>query len=213
MPRPARKRVTTLPYCRWRWTAEQRFDHFTKRDPVSGCRIWQGSLANGGYGQLTFRGRSYLAHRLAWIVKNGPIPPGLHVCHRCDERRCVNTEHLFLGSHSVNMNDLRMKTRRWYGATNPTRRPSQKSAADVAPIRVLYRGIEFVGHAVARPIDPDMPLPTRFQRPPSKASRKAPRTAAAPAHAPTSRTRSSSARRRCRTAQRTPSRRSRRDRR
>lgn len=165
MKRPARNRVTDLPYCRWRWTAEQRFDHFTKRDPVSGCRIWQGSLANGGYGQLTFRGRSYLAHRLAWTVKNGPIPSGLNVCHRCDERRCVNTEHLFLGSHSVNMSDLRNKRRRWYG--DPIKRTQQQSTADVAPIRVLYRGIEFVGHAIARPIDPAMSLPTSARLRPS----------------------------------------------
>ncbi|MBS0523239.1 MAG: HNH endonuclease [Proteobacteria bacterium] len=165
MPKPPRIRVTDLPYCRWRWTAEQRFDHFTKRDPVSGCRIWQGSLANGGYGQLTFRGRSYLAHRLAWIVKNGPIPKGLHVCHRCDERRCVNTEHLFLGSHSVNMTDLRMKTRNWY--TEPADRRRRKSTADVAPIRIRYRGIEFFGNVAVRVFEPGAKPPIPLPAPPA----------------------------------------------
>ena len=174
MKRPARTRVTNLPYCRWRWTAEQRFDHFTKVDPVSGCLIWQASLAPGGYGQLTFRNRSYLAHRLAWIVKNGPIPAGLNVCHRCDERRCVNTDHLFLGTHSANMLDMREKKRAWYGSAraNSKRATAKALVGDLAPIRVLYRGIEFVGKAIARPIDPNMPMPApAARRAPARARR------------------------------------------
>ena len=157
MAKLTRKR-NTLPYCRWRWTAEQRLNHYAKRDPVSGCVIWQGSVDTSGYGQLGFGNRHYRAHRLAWIVKNGPIPAGLQVCHRCDERRCMNTDHLFLGTISANMNDRKRKNRAWYGAMDDVN-DAAHGAADLAPIRVLYRGVEFVGKAVARPIDPAMQLP------------------------------------------------------
>jgi HNH endonuclease len=180
MLRVSRKRVTKLPYVRWRWTADQRLQHYTKRDPVSGCLIWQGSLAHGGYGQLHFRSQSYLAHRLAWILKHGPIPPGLNVCHRCDERRCVNPDHLFLGSHSVNMTDLRMKTRSWYVTRPEPRSTKSQWDAGMAPIRIRYRGIEFVGKAAIRVVDPNAGLPYPLQ----VTKRATPAPAARPAPAP-----------------------------
>ena len=95
--------------CPRHWTAEQRLARYTKVDPLSGCRIWQASTKPNGYGQLTYRMRRVMAHRLAWIARHGPIPKGLEVCHRCDERRCCNADHLFLGSHAENMADLRIK--------------------------------------------------------------------------------------------------------
>jgi hypothetical protein len=197
MTRTSREHRPSLPSCHRQWTAAQRLDHDTKHDPVSGCLIWQGGLNNNGYGHLSFKNRHYLAHRLAWITRKGPIPPGSAVCHRCDERRCVNVGHLFLATHAVNMADLKAKRRLWFD-DHPVRLEDMP-AADVAPIRVRYRGIEFIGHAIARLIDPAVQLPSRPRRPPSAASRKAPRTAAAPARAPTSRTRSSIGRRRSRT--------------
>jgi HNH endonuclease len=74
-------------------------------DPDTGCHVWTGAK-QGKYGQLHVG-----VHRLAWELANGPIPKGMHVLHRCDNSRCCNPDHLFLGTQSENMADLSRKGR------------------------------------------------------------------------------------------------------
>lgn len=71
-----------------------------------------------GYGQAHYAGRTVLVHRIAWELANGPVDGGLYVLHRCDNRRCVNISHLFLGSFDDNMADMVAKSRQAHGERN-----------------------------------------------------------------------------------------------
>lgn len=77
----------------------------------SGCVEYTGSLDTHGYGQAKLNGRYVLVHRWVWSDKRGPIPEGMHVCHHCDNRKCISIDHLFLGTHTDNMRDKAAKGR------------------------------------------------------------------------------------------------------
>lgn len=108
-------------------TKEQVLTRFLKKLSVAenGCWNWNGAMRVGGYGKAFLPGPIELAaHRLSWILHRGEIPRGLYICHTCDNRKCVNPDHLFPGTHDDNMKDGVGKKRFLHGlarveANNP----------------------------------------------------------------------------------------------
>lgn len=80
----------------------------------SGCWQWKGSSNKDGYGTTRYMGKSIMAHRLSFLLHGGEIPDGMCVLHSCDNPPCVNPDHLFLGTHQDNMDDMARKGRRYY---------------------------------------------------------------------------------------------------
>lgn len=83
------------------------------RSNPDGCWPWTRAIRNSaGHGGVWDGTRWTHAHRVAYTLSNGPIPPGMEVCHRCDNPPCCRPDHLFLGSHRENMDDMVTKRRK-----------------------------------------------------------------------------------------------------
>jgi hypothetical protein len=70
------------------------------------CWIWTRFVDTPGYGALKVWGRKVLAHRYAYELHYGSIPKGKIVCHRCNQRLCVNPRHLYIGTYKDNYDDM-----------------------------------------------------------------------------------------------------------
>jgi hypothetical protein len=88
---------------------------WAKVKKTDGCWQWTGAATPDGYGFLAraINGERHplRAHRFSWELHRGPVPEGLWVLHRCDNPRCVNPDHLFLGDRTANMRDCAAKGR------------------------------------------------------------------------------------------------------
>jgi len=117
-----------------------RFNEKWVEDNESGCWEWTARINTNGYGQIFRDGRMYQAHRFSYEMHIGPIPErpdyhGTQVNHRCDNRKCVNPDHLMLGTAQSNMDDKVSKNRQTKGEEH-----SQTDLTDeqIREIRKLY---------------------------------------------------------------------------
>lgn len=80
----------------------------------SGCQEWQSVIHWSGYGKFHLDGEQMFAHRAAYLLFVGEIPNGMQVLHKCDNRKCVNLAHLYLGDAKQNAKD-KVERCRWWG--------------------------------------------------------------------------------------------------
>lgn len=103
------------------------------------CQLWEGAVQSNGYGHLTKNGKTLLAHRVSYANKNGGIPYGQLVLHKCDNKLCVNPEHLFVGTHKDNMQDMIQKGRGSWGHTKGERNAQTKlTDREVVKLKKAY---------------------------------------------------------------------------
>lgn len=94
---------------------QERLLEKVQKNPITGCWNWVGNRNDYGYGLLWRDRRSRRAHRIAFELFNGPVSDDEVVCHRCDNPRCVNPEHLFKGMVFDNNQDTARKGRHRMG--------------------------------------------------------------------------------------------------
>ncbi len=112
-----------------------------KQGAPAECWEYSGAKARWGYGIFSMGGKLIAAHRYAWILAHGEIPEGMIVCHHCDNPPCCNPNHLFIGTHKDNSDDMMGKGRNKY-------RPdiTKLTAPQVLEIRRLYGSGEKITH-------------------------------------------------------------------
>ena len=120
-------------------STEFKFWKYTKKGP--GCWLWTGTPSSryallSTYDPKTLRKSTVHASRVAWELLRGPIRKGLCVLHKCDNPRCVNPKHLFLGTNADNTRDMLRKGRAYGGERHHT---SKLTNRQVARAILLYQ--------------------------------------------------------------------------
>lgn len=103
----------------------------------TGCWEWQKNIQMNGYGHMKHSGKTRSAHRISYEMHHGEIPIGAYVLHRCDNRRCVKPDHLYLGTAKDNALDMKAKRRHSHGEQSTS---SKVTEAQVLEMYELFDG-------------------------------------------------------------------------
>jgi hypothetical protein len=121
--------------------AQEKFWSYAKILGTDCCWEWQGALDSYGYGTFNFqyepkRRKGILSHRISYFLTHGNLPDHLLVCHHCDNTKCVNPQHLFLGTHNDNRHDSIKKNRHCRGEGQHAHKLTEKQ---VIQVRQFYQ--------------------------------------------------------------------------
>lgn len=122
---------------------------WSKVDKSGDCWEWAGAKNHNGYGRFHLPVKQCRAHRFSYILTHGHIPPGMCVCHTCDNPGCVNPDHLWLGTIADNMKDKERKGRSMHprGESLPQSKLTEKQ---VLEIRAKYIPFKYSLSRLAR---------------------------------------------------------------
>ena len=110
----------------------------------TGCMEWQGYIGTDGYGSVAILKKYKHAHLHVWEILHNELTQNIHVLHKCDNRKCINPEHLFLGTHQDNVKDMVSKGRQAVGGNHGKCKihgEKKRQLIEMAKKGVLYKEI------------------------------------------------------------------------
>lgn len=163
------KPATSLGMCKKHYTRFSRYGHTDKQsfqgeslekklsrftvNEKTNCWEWTGNKSNSGYGTFAHEGKKLYAHRESFKFHNGPIKKCLYVLHKCDNKLCMNPDHLFVGSAKDNSEDMMKKGRQAKGAD----RQPKLTKSQVLELRTLSESRKLSAPALARKFSVSLP--------------------------------------------------------
>lgn len=115
----------------------------------AGCMEFTGCVQGNGYARATVNRKTDYAHRHVYRLLKGEIPEGMDVCHTCDNRKCINPDHLFLGSRLDNMQDAKAKGRISAGEKHSSAVPKGEKSHNAKLTAIKVKVIREVAGRVA----------------------------------------------------------------
>lgn len=116
------------------------------------CWAWLGytqKKAKKEYGDFRVNKKTIRSHRMAWIVTFGDIPPGLSVLHKCDNPKCCNPHHLFIGTSALNTSDMVSKNRQCKGEQSRFSKLTEKQVLEIRELEEDCRKSKGLRQSVA----------------------------------------------------------------